>query len=52
MIDSTLHQDQSEVIENTQNNNDEEELYYKLGIPTYPTEIDWTITLSRNDFPW
>lgn len=18
----------------------------------FPTEIDWTITLSRNDFPW
>ena len=28
------------------------EPYYKLAIPNFPTEVDWTITLSRNDFPW
>lgn len=39
--------------EQTQNeNNIEQEIHFKLAIPAYPTEIDWTITLSRNDFPW
>lgn len=28
------------------------EIYYKIGNPMFPPEIDWTITLSRNDFPW
>ena len=23
-----------------------------MCIPLHPTELDWTITLSRNDFPW
>jgi hypothetical protein len=31
---------------------EDQEVYFKLNIPNYPTEIDWTITLSRNDFPW
>lgn len=29
-----------------------QELYYKLNTPIHPAETDWTITLSRNDFPW
>lgn len=29
-----------------------QELYYKLNTPIHPQETDWTITLSRNDFPW
>jgi hypothetical protein len=29
-----------------------EEMYYKLNAPIHPSEIDWMITLSRNDFPW
>jgi hypothetical protein len=32
----------------------EEEIgeYFKIGQPMYPVEMDWMITLSRNDFPW
>lgn len=46
-------QDQSEMggADNTMNIEDQD-IHYKLSIPTYPTEMDWTITLSRNDFPW
>ena len=38
-------------------NEDEQEpnnnqIYYKFGTPMYPNETDWSITLSRNDFPW
>ena len=29
-----------------------QEPYYKISTPINPAEIDWTITLSRNDFPW
>lgn len=29
-----------------------EGIHYKFGSPMFPTEVDWTITLSRNDFPW
>ena len=25
---------------------------YKLAAPCFPPEPDWSITLSRNDFPW
>jgi hypothetical protein len=27
-------------------------VYYKLGNPTFNADAEWTITLSRNDFPW
>lgn len=27
-------------------------VYYKLNTPMFPLEIEWNITLSRNDFPW
>lgn len=27
-------------------------VYYKLANPAFPPEPDWSITLSRNDFPW
>jgi hypothetical protein len=37
---------------NNEEDDDGLELHYKLAIPAFPTEIDWTITLSRNDFPW
>lgn len=30
----------------------EEGIYYKFGNPLYSSEADWTVTLSRNDFPW
>ena len=26
--------------------------YYKFVTPMHPNETDWSITLSRNDFPW
>ena len=29
-----------------------DQVYYKYNSPMHPTEVDWTITLSRNDFPW
>lgn len=29
-----------------------EQVYYKYGVPMHPNETDWSITLSRNDFPW
>jgi hypothetical protein len=29
-----------------------EGIHFKFGSPIFPSEIDWTITLSRNDFPW
>lgn len=52
--DSTLYQDNQDGngAENTVNPEEDQEVYFKLSIPTYPTEMDWTITLSRNDFPW
>lgn len=28
------------------------EVQYKLGSPCFPPEPDWSVTLSRNDFPW
>jgi hypothetical protein len=28
------------------------EIFYKLANPCFPQEPDWSITLSRNDFPW
>lgn len=28
------------------------EIMYKLANPCFPPEPDWSITLSRNDFPW
>jgi hypothetical protein len=37
---------------NNDEDDEDQELHYKLAIPAFPTEIDWTITLSRNDFPW
>lgn len=32
----------------------EEGIFYKLGNPIHPIveAVDWTVTLSRNDFPW
>lgn len=27
-------------------------MHYKFNSPIFPPEIDWMITLSRNDFPW
>ena len=27
-------------------------VHYKFGNPVYPPDIEWTVTLSRNDFPW
>jgi hypothetical protein len=27
-------------------------VYFKFGSPIHPPEIDWSVTLSRNDFPW
>lgn len=27
-------------------------VYYKLGNPTFNADAEWTITLSRHDFPW
>ena len=36
-----------EVVENGR-----QEVYYKFNSPMFPLEIDWTITLSQNDFPW
>ena len=31
----------------------DEGIFYKYGNPMYMTEaVDWTVTLSRNDFPW
>lgn len=29
-----------------------QEVFFKLAVPMNPPEVDWTITLSRNDFPW
>lgn len=29
----------------------EEGIYYRFGHPLSP-ETEWTVTLSRNDFPW
>jgi hypothetical protein len=28
------------------------EIMYKIANPCFPAEPDWSITLSRNDFPW
>lgn len=33
-------------------NMDEMPVYYRLGVPAYSQDVDWTITHSRNDFPW
>jgi hypothetical protein len=32
----------------------DEGIYFKFGNPIYPQvdAVDWTVTLSRNDFPW
>lgn len=32
----------------------DEGIYFKLGNPIHPIveAVDWTVTLSRNDFPW
>ena len=31
----------------------DEGIYYKFGNPIFMAEsADWTVTLSRNDFPW
>jgi hypothetical protein len=30
----------------------DEGIYYRFGNPMYPLDADWTVTLSRNDFPW
>lgn len=27
-------------------------LHYKFNSPMYNNDLDWTTTLSRNDFPW
>ena len=27
-------------------------IYFKIGNPMFNTDAEWTITLSRNDFPW
>jgi hypothetical protein len=48
MINTELAQDKTELEESDV----DEELYYKLATPACPAELDWTITLSRNDFPW
>jgi len=29
-----------------------EGVHYKFANPMFPSEVDWTISLSRNDFPW
>lgn len=29
----------------------QQQLHYKFNSPMY-NEVDWTFTLSRNDFPW
>lgn len=31
---------------------EQKEVFYKLASPWFPPEPDWSITLSRNDFPW
>ena len=33
-------------------NGEKKEFLYKIGTPSYSPEPDWSITLSRNDFPW
>lgn len=30
----------------------DEGVYYRFGNPPFPMDADWTVTLSRNDFPW
>lgn len=37
-------------IETDQEQNNQ--IYYKFGTPMHPIETDWSITYSRNDFPW
>lgn len=29
-----------------------DDVHYKFNTPIFQQEIDWFITLSRNDFPW
>ena len=47
--------DQGNVLESEEErllNMDEIPVYYRLGVPAYSQDVDWTITHSRNDFPW
>ena len=30
----------------------DEGIFFKFGSPLYALDADWTVTLSRNDFPW
>lgn len=57
-------EDETEYQNNTSNFNEEtngqvqhilapdEGIYFKFGNPVFPMDADWTVTLSRNDFPW
>ena len=56
MVEDTFDKQEStvkeEAVDETINVEESNEPYYKLAIPVFPLEVDWTITLSRNDFPW
>ena len=56
IIEDTFEKQEStvkdEAVDETMNVEESSEPYYKLAIPIFPLEVDWTITLSRNDFPW
>lgn len=49
---TSLDGESSVMSSNNQSKPGEKEVYYKLSSPCFPPEPDWSITLSRNDFPW
>lgn len=44
--------DNSSVVSHSVSKSELKEPLYKLATPCFPPEPDWSITLSRNDFPW
>ena len=53
MDSEMLNEDMNQGIDESQNADEiSDQLYYKYNSPMYIPEVDWTLTLSRNDFPW
>lgn len=50
LIQIDLKEGEREVLENNEENLGD--VSYKFNTPMFQTEVDWTISLSRNDFPW
>jgi len=47
-----LQSEEPPVVAPDEEDDEEFEITYKLGNPSFNLDAEWTITLSKNEFPW